>query len=118
LRHASLQRSANLVTVVEGFCTHGVYPRSAAFRPNGSRIVVALEDRTARVFAVAPTRELAIMIGHEDILPLHGLAKLTRDEMRVGYAENATEIEAKFLGFLVFDGLIRRDEVSCGRFAQ
>jgi hypothetical protein len=82
--------------------------------PNGSRIVVALEDRTARVFAVAPTRELAIMIRHEDILQLQG----PRDEMRVGYAENATEIEAKFLGLFVFDGLIRRDEVSCGRFAQ
>jgi hypothetical protein len=25
---------------------------------------------------------------------------------------------SKFLGFFVFDGLIRRDEVSCGRFAQ
>jgi hypothetical protein len=113
-----LLRSANLVTVVVGFRTHGACPRSATFRPDGARIVVALEDRTARVFAVAPMRELAIMIGHEDILQLHGLAKLTRDEMRVGYAENATEIEAKFLGLFVFDGLIRRDEVSCGRFAQ
>jgi hypothetical protein len=113
-----LLRSANLVTVVVGFRTHGACPRSAAFRPDGARIVVALEDRTARVFAVAPMRELAIMIGHEDILQLPGL-KLTRDEMRVvGYAENATEIDAKFLGFFVFDGLIRRDEVSCGRFAQ
>jgi hypothetical protein len=95
-----LLRSANLVTVVVGFRTHGACPRSAAFRPDGARIVVALEDRTARVFAVAPMRELAIMIGHEDILQLHGL-KLTRDEMRVvGYAENATEIDAKYLGFL------------------
>jgi hypothetical protein len=35
------------------------------------------------------------MIGHEDILQLHGLTKLTRDEMRVvGYAGNATEIDA------------------------
>jgi WD40 repeat protein len=56
--------------LIEVFHTHGSYPRSAAFSPDGSRIVVALEDHTARIFtvAVAATRELAIMIGHEQIV--------------------------------------------------
>jgi len=68
--------------MIEGFRTQG-YPRSAAFSPDDSRIVVALEDRTARVFAIAPTRELAIMIGHEDILYA---AALSPDGARVATA--------------------------------
>jgi WD40 repeat protein len=53
---------------IDGFRTLGAYPRTGAFSPDGSRVLVALEDRTARIFAVGATHELAIMVGHEDIL--------------------------------------------------
>jgi WD40 repeat protein len=68
--------------------------RFAAFHPNGSRIVVASEDRTARIWdapvATMSTREFIA----DACVQLRGLSKLTRDEMRlVGYADDAAEID-------------------------
>jgi len=68
--------------------------RFAAFRPDGSRIVVASENKTARIWdgpiATTPTKQLMA----EVCLQLHGLTRLTRDEMRlVGYAEDARAID-------------------------
>ena len=72
----------------------GSLVRFATFHPDGSRILVASEDKTARIWeapiATMSTKEL--MAGA--CLSLHGLTRLTRDEMRlVGYAEDATEID-------------------------
>ena len=39
---------------------------SAAFSPDGARIVTASEDRTARLWDAATGRELAVLRGHED----------------------------------------------------
>ena len=38
---------------------------SAAFSPNGSRVVTAAEDRTARLWDAATGREIALLHGHE-----------------------------------------------------
>jgi WD40 repeat protein len=69
------------------------YVASAAFHPDGSRIVVA-SGETARIWdaSIAIISTKALMA--EACLQLHGLTKLTRDEMRlVGYAEDAPEID-------------------------
>jgi WD40 repeat protein len=39
--------------------------RSAAFSPDGSRIVTASEDRTARIWDAASGKEIAVLRGHE-----------------------------------------------------
>jgi WD40 repeat protein len=72
----------------------GSFVRFAAFHPDGSRILVASEDNTARIWdapiATMSTKELMA----DACLLLHGLTRLTRDEMRlVGYAEDAPEID-------------------------
>jgi cellulose synthase (UDP-forming) len=46
-----------------------------------------------------------------------GVGYLTRPDNAHGTLCNQVA-SSKFLGLFVFDGLIRRDEVSCGRFAQ
>jgi predicted NACHT family NTPase len=43
---------------------HG-YLKSAAFSPDGSRIVTASQDRTARIWDAASTKEIAILRGHD-----------------------------------------------------
>ena len=72
----------------------GSFVRFAAFHPDGVRILVASEDNTARIWeapiATMSTKDLMV----DACLRLHGLTRLTRDEMRlVGYAEDATEID-------------------------
>jgi WD40 repeat protein len=72
----------------------GSFVRFATFHPDGVRILVASEDKTARIWdapiATMATKELMA----QACLQLHGLTRLTRDEMRlVGYAEDASEID-------------------------
>ena len=72
----------------------GSLVRFAAFHPDGVRILVASEDNTARIWEapIATMSTKALMA--DACLRLHGLSKLTRDEMRlVGYAEDAPEID-------------------------
>src|SRR5262245_60299105 len=72
----------------------GSLVRFAAFHPAGVRALGASEDKTARIWeapiASPPTKALMA----EVCLRLHGLTRLTRDEMRlVGYAEDAPAID-------------------------
>ena len=39
--------------------------KSAAFNPDGSRIVTASQDKTARVWDAATAKEIAVLRGHE-----------------------------------------------------
>ena len=39
---------------------------SAAFSPDGSRIVTASEDKTARIWDAATAKEIAVLRGHDD----------------------------------------------------
>ena len=40
--------------------------RSAAFSPDGSRIVTASEDKTARIWDAASAKEIAVLRGHDN----------------------------------------------------
>ena len=44
---------------------HEGYVSPAAFSPDGSRIVTASNDKTARVWDVATAKEIAVLRGHE-----------------------------------------------------
>ncbi len=79
------------ITVLTG---HQDEVYSAAFSPDGSRIVTASADGTARIwdsqFATMPTKELLVEVCTRR---LRGLARLSRDEMRIaGYPDTAPEI--------------------------
>ena len=68
--------------------------QSAAFSPDGSRIVTASADKTARIWDVhlqtMPVKDLLA----EACARLAGVTKLTRDEMRLaGYPDSMTEID-------------------------
>jgi WD40 repeat protein len=40
----------------------------AAFSPDGSRIVTASHDKTARIWDAAIAKEIKVLLGHEDVL--------------------------------------------------
>ena len=40
--------------------------QSAAFSPDGSRIVTASDDKTARIWDAASGKEIAVLRGHEN----------------------------------------------------
>jgi WD40 repeat protein len=68
---------------------------SAAFSPDGSRIVTASADQTARIwdvhFATMSTKDLVI---EACTRRLRGLTNLSREEMRLaGYPDSTTEID-------------------------
>jgi WD40 repeat protein len=72
---------------------HDDYVNSAAFSPDGSRIVTASLDNTARIWDVRletmPPKGLL-----EEACARLGETKLTRDEMRLaGYPESMLEID-------------------------
>jgi WD40 repeat protein len=48
-----------------GFGGHEGDVRSAAFSPDGSRIVTASDDKTARIWDAATAKEIAVLRGHE-----------------------------------------------------
>jgi hypothetical protein len=52
-----------LITVLRGHGFPAVY--SAAFSPDGSRIVTASEDKTARIWDVATGKEITVLRGHD-----------------------------------------------------
>src|SRR5262249_52747717 len=73
---------------------HDLGIRSAAFSPDGSRIVTASGDKAARIWdarlETMPVKDLLA----QACLRLAGLAKLSRDEMRLaGYPESMPEID-------------------------
>ena len=43
---------------------HEGYVSPAAFSPDGSRIVTASTDKTARIWDIATSREIAVLLGH------------------------------------------------------
>jgi WD40 repeat protein len=67
---------------------------SAAFSPDGSRIVTASSDETARIWDAHLQTMSAKLLLTEACARLSGLAKLTRDEMRLsGYPDSMPEID-------------------------
>ena len=73
---------------------HGGMVHSAAFSPDGSRVVTASSDGTARIWKVGlPTMSLQDLLV-EACARLAGVAKLTREEMRLaGYPDRVPEID-------------------------
>ena len=68
---------------------------SAAFSPDGARIVTASGDTTARIwdahFATMPSKDLVVEVCTRR---LRGLTTLSRDEMRLaGYPDTTPEID-------------------------
>ena len=68
---------------------------SAAFSPDGARIVTASRDKTARIwdmqFVTMSTKDLLVEVCARR---LRGLSKLSRDEMRLaGYPDSTPEID-------------------------
>ncbi len=53
---------ANEIAVLHG---HGNSVNSAAFSPDGKRIVTASYDQTARIWDAATAKEIAVLRGHE-----------------------------------------------------
>jgi WD40 repeat protein len=65
---------------------------SAAFSPNGSRIVTASGDHTGRIWD-AQLRTMSVKDLLAQACARLAVTKLTRDEMRLaGYPDNSTEI--------------------------
>jgi serine/threonine protein kinase len=56
-------RSDNSLAVLRG---HEDWVRSAAFSPDGTRVVTASRDTTARVWDASSGQEVAVLRGHED----------------------------------------------------
>ena len=68
---------------------------SAAFSPDGARIVTASDDKTARTWDVHfATMSINDLVAEACLRRLHGLTTLTRDEMRLaGYTDEVPAID-------------------------
>jgi WD40 repeat protein len=67
---------------------------SAAFSPDGSRIVTASDDKTARIWNVYLQTTSVKDLFAEVCRRMSGLTKLTRDEMRLAsYRDDVDEID-------------------------
>jgi WD40 repeat protein len=67
---------------------------AAAFSPDGSRIVTASHDRTARIWDIPVLSFSAKELLEEACSRLRGLSQLTRAEMRLaGYPDSMPEID-------------------------
>ena len=96
---ASLDRTARIwdaatakeIAVLRG---HDYPVTSAAFSPDGSRIVTASVDEAVRFWDAHLQTMSAKLLLTEACTRLSGLAKLTRDEMRLaGYPDSRPEID-------------------------
>jgi WD40 repeat protein len=73
---------------------HDAGVHSAAFSPDGSRIVTAPRDKTARILDAHLQTMLVEDLLREACARLSGISKLTRDEMRLaGYPDSTPEID-------------------------
>jgi hypothetical protein len=67
---------------------------SATFSPDGSRIVTASWDKSARIWDAHLQTMSTKLLLREACARLSGLAKVTRDEMRLaGYPDSTPEID-------------------------
>ena len=67
---------------------------SAAFSPDGSRVVTASWDETARIWDARIEAMSAKVLLAEACVRLSGMSKLTREEMRLaGYPDSMPEID-------------------------
>src|SRR5215831_2935660 len=78
---------------------HASTVTSAAFSPDGSRIVTASDDQTARIWdAHLQTMGVKDLLA-EACVRLAGVTKLTREEMRLaGYPDSMSEIDVCITG--------------------
>ena len=58
--------------------------RSAAFSPDGSRIVTASADQTARIWDAATAKEMLVLRGHEDLVFAAAFSPAGRDRHGIG----------------------------------
>jgi WD40 repeat protein len=83
--------TAKQIAILRG---HDASVYSAAFSADGSRIVTASEDKTARIWDAHLQAMSAKLLLKEACARLSGLAKFTRDEMRVAsYPDSMPEID-------------------------
>ena len=83
--------SAKEIAVLRG---HDNYVSSAAFSPDGSRIVTASFDNTARIWDVRLQTMSVKDLLAQACARLSSVAKLTREEMRLaGYPDSTLEID-------------------------
>ena len=71
--------TANEIAVLRG---HDNYVYSAAFSPDGSRIVTASWDKTARIWDVASAKEIGVLRGHDNYVLA---AAFSPDGSRIGH---------------------------------